>query len=122
MDRRRLPTAKKAHENAFWMLRTLFNNLPEFGSKAAANNFLAEHWENKDETKIDMLAESCEQQLAAAIKHGGRQQCKRQRRSRHYALKLIRSSRQPLASIRQLCGRWCPMSASAFEAPEFWIA
>lgn len=97
-------TAKLAHENALRMLRTLFNNLPEFKTKAAATGFLAENFTNKDPTKIDMLAESCEQQLATAIKHPRRRQYKEAK-----TLTALRAQVDPLVS-----------ATSSFDLPALW--
>jgi hypothetical protein len=60
-------TALKAHENAFRVLRTLFNDLRSFGDKKAAKAFLAEAYENGDsgesERLLDELVRDSEEKL-----------------------------------------------------------
>lgn len=56
-------TAKKAHENALRELRTLFNDLPGFKSKADTVRSLAESHESSDSKLLDELTSNCESKL-----------------------------------------------------------
>ena len=57
-------TAKKAHENAFGVLRSLFNNLPDFKTKLAAKALLRNTYENQGTgALLDILVRDCEEKL-----------------------------------------------------------
>lgn len=57
-------TAKKAHENAFGVLRTLFNDLSDFKTKPAAKALLRNAYEEKGTgALLDILVRDCESKL-----------------------------------------------------------
>lgn len=61
-------TAKKAHENAFGVLRTLFNNLDDFKTKPAAKALLRSSYEEgTGEALLDTLVRDCETKLKYTI-------------------------------------------------------
>lgn len=60
--------AKKAHENAFRSLRTIFNNLTSFKTKAAATKCLSAVYEKSGTTFLDELVEDCKQKLEYTAK------------------------------------------------------
>lgn len=64
--------AKRAHENAFKMPRTLFNDLPAFGSKTAGQAWFLKFWKvKKTTTAIETLMENCEKKLKPFISKDG---------------------------------------------------
>lgn len=57
-------SAKKAHENAFRVIRTLFNDLARFKTKAEAVAFLGEAYERKrGAILVNHLVQNCEAKL-----------------------------------------------------------
>lgn len=57
-------TAKKAHENAFGVLRSLFNDLPDFKTKPAAKALLRNTYEEQGTgALLDTLVRDCETKL-----------------------------------------------------------
>ncbi|KAM0714016.1 hypothetical protein Q7P37_010980 [Cladosporium fusiforme] len=56
-------SAKKAYENALRMLRTLFNDLSKFKTKADTVRCLSESYQQSDSTLLNELVGSCEKKL-----------------------------------------------------------
>jgi hypothetical protein len=56
-------TAKKANENAFKVLLTLFNNLPDFKTKAGAKAHLKSSYDKCNGPLLDGLVQDCEHKL-----------------------------------------------------------
>jgi hypothetical protein len=56
-------TAKKANENAFKVLLTLFNNLPDFKSKTDAKTVLRVSHDSGTDPLLDKLVQDCESKL-----------------------------------------------------------
>lgn len=97
-------TAKKAHENAFRVLRTLFNDLPKFSTKPAAKSTLAESHERGDsELLLDELASNSE----AKLKHTAKRDYTDWTESR--TLNKLREVLDPLTT-----------STGTFDQPALW--
>lgn len=64
-----LTSAKLAHTNALEILRTLFNDLPDFKDKASSTARLALDYSQKSNQLLGELAHACELKLKHTIKH-----------------------------------------------------
>lgn len=62
-------SAETAHEEAMKMLRTLFNDLPSFKNKAAAESRL-EECHTKTDSLVDELTQDCEKKLKDTAEAG----------------------------------------------------
>lgn len=60
-------SAKKAHENALRVLRTLFNDLPKFKTKANTLLCLEESYNQQESTLVDELITNCELKLKHTV-------------------------------------------------------
>ena len=69
-------TAKKAHENAFRVLLTLFNDLPGFQGKARTKAYMKKVWDDHHDDNVglvDELVENCELKLKHTISNDYRE-------------------------------------------------
>jgi GTPase SAR1 family protein len=95
-------TAKKAHANAFRVLRTLFNDVEKFKSKVSTVGYMAAMYTQRD-TLVEELANDCEQKL----KHTATQNYTAYHETR--TLAKLRTKIDPLMN-----------STGSFEEPSLW--
>jgi len=95
--------AKKANENAFKMLRTLFNDIPAFSSKNAGQAWLTDLYNSNNKKAIETLMESCEQKLKPFIAEDN-------------------SEYREASTLAQLRAKLDPLvcSSSLYDKPAYW--
>lgn len=100
-------TALKAHENAFRVLRTLFNDLRTFGDKKSAKAFLAKSYENGDPRDSERLLDELVRDSESKLKYTARNDYTEWHEAR--TLAKLRSTIDPLMT-----------STGTFEQPALW--